>query len=112
MLHLLLSIFLFSFNNIFWKKNLEKVNIIFLVSYRAFFTSIIAFALANHFNSFNLLTLSQLVKVTIGSIFGVIGLLCMLTVIKKASLHWLGVYNLIGIIFSSSYLDMQIKITV
>lgn len=104
MLYLLLSIFLFSFNNILWKKNLEKVNIIFLVSYRAFFTSIIAFALANHFNSFNLLTLSQLVKVTIGSIFGVIGLLCMLTVIKKASLHWLGVYNLIGIIFSSSYL--------
>ena len=104
MIYLLLSIFLFSFNNIFWKKNLEKVNIIFLVSYRAFFTSIIAFALANHFNSFNLLTSSQLVKVTIGSIFGVIGLLCMLTVIKKASLHWLGVYNLIGIIFSSSYL--------
>ena len=104
MLYLLLSIFLFSFNNILWKKNLEKVNIIFLVSYRAFFTSIIAFVLANYFNSFNLLTLSQLVKVTIGSIFGVIGLLCMLTVIKKASLHWLGVYNLIGIIFSSSYL--------
>ncbi|RTL13601.1 MAG: hypothetical protein EKK56_04765 [Flavobacteriaceae bacterium] len=104
MLYILLSIFLFSFNNILWKKNLEKVNILFLVSYRAFFTSIIAFVLANHFNSFNFLTLSQLVKVTIGSIFGVIGLLCMLTVIKKASLHWLGVYNLIGIIFSSSYL--------
>lgn len=104
MLYILLSIFLFSFNNILWKKNLEKVNIIFLVSYRAFFTSIIAFVLANYFNSFNLFTLSQFVKVTIGSIFGVIGLLCMLTVIKKASLHWLGVYNLIGVIFSSSYL--------
>jgi drug/metabolite transporter (DMT)-like permease len=104
MLYILLSIFLFSFNNILWKKNLEKVNIIFLVSYRAFFTSIIAFALANYFNSFNALTVSQLVKVTMGSIFGVIGLLCMLTVIKRASLHWLGVYNLIGIVFSSSYL--------
>ncbi len=104
MLYILLSIFLFSFNNILWKKNLEKVNILFLVSYRALFTSLIAFALANYFNNFNALTFFQLVKVTIGSVFGVIGLLCMLTVVKKASLHWLGVYNLIGVIFSSCYL--------
>jgi hypothetical protein len=104
MLYILLSIFLFSFNNILWKKNLEKVNILFLVSYRALFTSLIAFALANYFNNFNALTFFKLAKVTIGSVFGVIGLLCMLTVIKKASLHWLGVYNLIGVIFSSCYL--------
>ena len=104
MLYILLSIFLFSFNNILWKKNLEKVNILFLVSYRALFSTVIAFALAFYFNNFNAITLSQLGKVTIGSIFGVIGLFCMLIVVKKASLHWLGVYNLIGIVFSSSYL--------
>lgn len=104
MLYILLSIFLFSFNNILWKKNLEKVNILFLVSYRALFTTVIAFALAFYFNNFNAITLSQLFKVTIGSIFGVIGLFCMLIVVKNSSLHWLGVYNLIGIVFSSSYL--------
>jgi len=43
-------------------------------------------------------------RIILGSLFGVIGLFSMLSVIKKASLQWLGIYNLIGIAFTIPYL--------
>jgi drug/metabolite transporter (DMT)-like permease len=87
-----------------WKKNLENLSIFYLVSFRALFTFLISFIFAYYFDSFSSITYLQVLKVTTGSVFGVIGLLCMLSVIKKASLQWLGVYNLIGILFTTGYL--------
>ena len=110
MIFLILSILLFSFNNILWKKNLENLSIFYLVSYRALFTASISFITAYYFNCYNSITYIQLLKVTLGSIFGVLGLLCMLSVIKKASLQWLGVYNLLGILFTTGYLILFEKI--
>lgn len=104
MIFLLLSILLFSFNNMLWKKNLENLSIFYLVSFRALFTFLISFIFAYYFDSFSSITYLQVLKVTTGSVFGVIGLLCMLSVIKKASLQWLGVYNLIVILFTTGYL--------
>jgi drug/metabolite transporter (DMT)-like permease len=104
MIYIIFSILLFSTNNILWKKNLENLPVTFLVGYRAFFTSIVALFLVYYLYSFNLYTPYLLLKITTGSIFGVVGLLCMLHVIKKASLQWLGIYNLSGIVFTFLYL--------
>jgi drug/metabolite transporter (DMT)-like permease len=104
MIFLLLSILFFGFNNVLWKKNLEQVDFLFLVSYRALFTSILSIIIALSVTSFDTVTISILFRVTLGSIFGVIGLLCMLSVIQKASLHWLGIYNLMGIGVTTCYL--------
>ena len=104
MIFLVVSIVLFAFNNVLWKLNLQNTNITFLVSYRALFTSVFSFSLAFYFHDFNAITIGVLGRVTLGSLFGVIGLLCMLTVLQKASLHWLGIYNLMGIVFTTLYL--------
>lgn len=104
MIFLLLSILFFGLNNVLWKKNLEQVDFLFLVSYRALFTSILSIIIALSVTNFDAITFSILYRVTLGSIFGVVGLLCMLTVIQKASLHWLGIYNLMGIGVTTFYL--------
>lgn len=110
MAYILLSIVLFSFNNILWKKNLQHTTILFLVSYRSSITALLSLGIAFYLESFKSITPIQLLHISIGSIFGVIGLLSMLSVIKKASLHWLGVYNLLGILFTTLYLLVIEKI--
>lgn len=104
MIFILLSILFFSFNNVLWKKNLEDTSISFLISYRAFFTSIISLILFLTNSDFNNIINSSIIKITVGSIFGAIGLYCMLFIIKKSSLRWIGIYNLFGVIFTGIYL--------
>ena len=74
MAFILLSIVLFSFNNILWKKNLQHTTILFLVSYRASITALLSLAIAFYFEYFKNITTIQLLHVSIGSIFGVVGL--------------------------------------
>ena len=104
MLFIILSILLFSFNNVLWKKNLETTNVIFLVSYRALFTSLISICILFFYIKNVTLDYDSFLKITAGSVLGVIGLFAMLIVVKKASLQWLGIYNLLGIIVTSVYL--------
>jgi drug/metabolite transporter (DMT)-like permease len=104
MMYLLISIVLFALNNVLWKKNLQQCSVPFLVSYRALFTSLGSFALLIYIYGFNIYQNQPLGKITLGSIFGVIGLFLMLIVIKKAPLQWLGIYNLAGIVFTAVYL--------
>jgi hypothetical protein len=106
MLFIILSILLFSYNNVLWKKNLHAASIPFLVSYRALLTSIISLVMLFAFFKIDNITIIEFIKITVGSLFGVIGLFSMLFVIKKASLQWLGVYSLIGIIFTIAYLGL------
>jgi hypothetical protein len=106
MLFIILSVLLFSYNNVLWKKNLHTASIPFLVSYRALLTSIISLVLLFAFFKIDTITITEFIKITAGSLFGVIGLFSMLLVIKKASLQWLGVYSLIGIIFTIAYLGL------
>ena len=112
MIYILLSILLFSFNNILWKNNLKEINISFLIAYRAIFTFLFSFTLCVYNEGFQAYYDVNLLKISIGSICGAIGLFSMLTIIKKAPLQWLGIYNLIGIIFTTFYLwifeDIQI----
>lgn len=103
MIYILLSILLISFNNVLWKRNLENTTISFLVAYRALFTSLVSFGLLLYFYGLTVFNDVPIFKITLGSIFGVIGLFNMLTVVKKASLQWLGIYSLLGIVFTSTY---------
>ncbi len=104
MMYLLISIVLFALNNVLWKKNLQQCSVPFLVSYRALFTSLGSFALLIYIYGFNIYQNQPLGKITLGSLFGVLGLFLMLIVIKKAPLQWLGIYNLLGIIITAFYL--------
>ena len=94
------------------KKNLRYSNVPFLVTYRAFFTSSISFFIILLFYSIQQLTVLNILKITAGSLFGVIGLFSMLNVIKKESLQWVGIYNLMGIVFTSLYLWLFEKINI
>jgi drug/metabolite transporter (DMT)-like permease len=100
----MLSVLLFSYNNVLWKKNLKATSIPFLVSYRAFFTSTISIGFLLIFFTIAHISIADFIKITTGSLFGVLGLFSMLAVIKKASLQWLGIYNLLGVVFTILYL--------
>lgn len=104
MIFIMLSVLLFSYNNVLWKKNLKATSIPFLVAYRAFFTSTISIGILLFFFTIENVSISDFIKITTGSLFGVLGLFSMLTVIKKASLQWLGIYNLLGVVFTILYL--------
>jgi drug/metabolite transporter (DMT)-like permease len=104
MVFIMLSVLLFSYNNVLWKKNLKAISIPFLVAYRAFFTSTISIVFLVFFFTTAYISISDFIKITTGSLFGVLGLFSMLAVIKKASLQWLGIYNLLGVVFTIFYL--------
>ena len=104
MIFIMLSVLLFSYNNVLWKKNLKATSITFLVAYRAFFTSTISIGFLLFFFTIEHISVSDFIKITTGSLFGVLGLFSMLAVIKKASLQWLGIYNLLGVVFTVLYL--------
>jgi len=110
MIYSILGVLLFSFNNVLWKKNLRTSNVFFLVTYRAFFTSSFAFLIILLFYKIQHFNNSDILKITLGSSLGVLGLFCMLHVLKKESIQWIGVYNLIGIVFTSLYLWIFEKI--
>ena len=104
MIFIMLSVLLFSYNNVLWKKNIKATSISFLVAYRAFFTSTISIGFLLLFFTIEHISISDFIKITTGSLFGVLGLFSMLAVIKKSSLQWLGIYNLLGVVFTILYL--------
>lgn len=105
MIYIILSVLLFSFNNVLWKKNLEQLSVPFLIAYRALFTTLFSIGAFFYVGiEWQLFVGYSFFRVTLGSVFGVIGLYCMLSVIKKSSLQWLGIYNLVGILFTGFYL--------
>lgn len=104
MLYIILSIILFSLNNVLWKQNLKRIPIPLLVFYRAILTSIISIGVL--LTTVDLNDISNLIflRSTIGSLFGALGLFSMLIVIKQASLQWFGIYSIAGIVCSTIYL--------
>jgi drug/metabolite transporter (DMT)-like permease len=114
MILLLLSIVLYSVNNVLWKRNLEGISVSFLMAYRSFFTSLIAagilfFHYRQYLSSIDFITFS---KISSGSLLGVLGLFSMLKVLQNNSLKWLGIYNLIGVFVTSTYLFLFEEIDV
>ncbi len=103
MIYLIIAIILFSFNNVLWKKNLATISVGLLMTYRSFFTSILAVSFLFYFHDVTEFSFTQISKTFTAAILGVIGLFTMLTVYKKASLQWAAIYNLLGISFTVLY---------
>lgn len=112
MILLILSIILFSLNNILWKRNLLKIETYNLIILRALFTSSISFFIVIIFYKNQIFNYAFRPTIILGSLFGFLGLTCMLYIIKKVNLKWLGFYNLLGIAFSAFYLYFFEKVEV
>lgn len=104
MIYIFLSIIFFGINNVLWKKNLQQCSVPFLVGYRALFTSVGSTVVLLYIYGIDIYINQPLFRITLGSVLGVLGLFCMLIVIKEVPLQWLGIYNLVGIIFTAFYL--------
>ena len=101
--YLFFSILLYALNNVLWKRSLENGSISFLMAYRAVFTSLIT-AVCIVVLDIEWISNAELWRISTGSFIGVIGLICMLLVMKRASLQWVGIYNLLGVFFATVYL--------
>ena len=104
MIYLILAMLLFSFNNVLWKKNLLNISVSLLMTYRSFFTSILAISFLFYFHDLTEFSFIQISRTFTAAILGLVGLFSMLTLYKKASLQWAAIYNLLGIIFTTLYL--------
>ena len=104
MIYLILAMLLFSFNNVLWKKNLLNISVSLLMTYRSFFTSILAISFLFYFHDLTEFSFIQISRTSTTAILGLVGLFSMLTLYKKASLQWAAIYNLLGIIFTTLYL--------
>lgn len=104
MTYLIIAIILFSFNNVLWKKNLLNISVSLLMTYRSFFTSILAISFLFYFHDLTEFSFIQISRTLTTAILGLVGLFSMLTLYKKASLQWAAIYNLLGIIFTTLYL--------
>ena len=106
MIFLILSIFLYSINNYFWKKILSDSNIWFVIALRSSFTIILgliwSYFIAPEF--LNTITWQQLKFVLIASILGALGLICMVSALKNGSLIQYGIFNLLTIFITVTYL--------
>ncbi len=106
MIFLILSIFLYSINNYFWKKILSDSNIWFVIALRSSFTIILgliwSYFIAPEF--LNTITWQQLKFVLIASILGALGLICMVSALKNGSLIQYGIFNLLTILITVTYL--------
>ena len=106
MIFLILSILLYSINNYFWKKILSDTNIWFVIALRSLFTIILGLLLSCFIYSELLNTISwhQLKSILIASLLGALGLICMVSALKNGSLRQLGVFNLLTVFITVTYL--------
>lgn len=106
MIFLILSILLYSINNYFWKKILSDSNIWFVIALRSSFTIILGLIWSYFIDPelLNTITWQQLKFVLIASILGALGLICMVSALKNGSLIQYGIFNLLTIFITVTYL--------
>ncbi len=106
MIYLIISIVFYSLNNLLWKKVLQQANSWLVMSLRALLTSIIGVGVLI-FSSPEILyeiDFNTVCRVTIASLLGAFGLICMLSALQKGTLRQLGIFNLMTIAFTVFYL--------
>lgn len=99
------SVFLYAFNNVLWKQFVKNEHPLHLISRRAVFTVLIALA-AVWYSGVDMLAYLRNPKtlyVLAGSLFGVAGLILMVTFLKTGSLVRMGYYSLIGTFVAAAY---------
>ena len=105
MYFLLASVFLYAFNNVLWKYFVKNEQPLHLISRRAVFTVLIALA-AVWFTGVDIGAYLHNPKawyVLAGSLFGVAGLILMVTFLKTGSLVRMGFYSLLGTFVAAAY---------
>ena len=106
MIYLILSNFFYALNNLLWKRALSKFNLWHIISSRSLLTSIVGFIVIITFYSdvINTIDLSLFLNIFIASVFGSLGLICMIHALKKGSLSQLALFNLIIVFLIGSFL--------
>jgi len=104
--YILASIFFYALNNLLWKKILFESNMWLIMSLRAFMTCSIGLLIIFFFyrDVFNELSINTILKVSLASIVGALGLVFMTSALKLGSLRQLGLFNLAGVFFTVTYL--------
>ncbi|MDO9257891.1 MAG: DMT family transporter [Bacteroidales bacterium] len=108
MYYLFASVILYSFNNVLWKFFVKNEHPLHLISRRAVFTVLIAFA-AVWYTGVDVgayLHNPKALYVFAGSILGVAGLVLMVTFLKTGSLVRMGYYSLVGTFLAAAYTYM------
>jgi drug/metabolite transporter (DMT)-like permease len=99
------SVFLYAFNNVLWKYFVKNEHPLHLISRRAVFTVAIAFAVV-YYQKVDIgayLSNPKALYVLAGSLFGVAGLILMVTFLKTGSLVRMGYYSLLGAFVAAAY---------
>ena len=105
MYFLYISVFLYSLNNVLWKYFVKNEHPLHLISRRAVFTVAISLAVT-WFMQVDIAGYVHNPKawnVLAGSVFGVAGLILMVTFLKTGSLVRMGFYSLIGTFVAAAY---------
>jgi len=99
------SVFLYAFNNVLWKHFVRDEHPLKLISRRAIFTVLIAFAAVWYMcvDIGAYLHNPKALYVLAGSLFGVAGLILMVTFLKTGSLVRMGYYSLLGTFIAAAY---------
>jgi drug/metabolite transporter (DMT)-like permease len=102
---LIISGIFYAVNNLLWKKLVDLLSPMAIMLIRACMTSAMAFILLNSLFSEHSADLSMHWKALLWpSISGALGLSFMITGLKKGNLTQLGIYNLLGVLFTATYL--------
>ena len=106
MVYLILSNFFYALNNLLWKRALSKFNLWHIISSRSLLTSIVGFIVIITFYSdvINTIDFPLFLNIFIASVFGSLGLICMIHALKKGSLSQLALFNLIIVFLIGSFL--------
>lgn len=99
------SVFLYAFNNVLWKQFVKDEHPLHLINRRALFTVAISFGAMwyLHVDIPAYLHNPKAWYVLAGSLFGVAGLILMVTFLKTGSLVRMGYYSLLGAFVAAAY---------
>jgi drug/metabolite transporter (DMT)-like permease len=93
-------------NNLLWKKVLQQANSWLIMTFRALLTTLIGIVVIEFYAPQIVFQISidSVYSVTIASVLGAFGLICMLSALKQGTLRQLGIFNLLIPAFTVSYL--------
>ncbi len=106
MLYLIFSVFLYSLNNLLWKKYLKKFDPWHAMFLRAIMTSLIGISILLIFENgiFQRISLQMAYRSSLASLLGGAGLLFMLKSLQYGTLKQMGVFNMLGVFLSALFL--------
>lgn len=114
MIWLILSFFIYAFNNVVWKWTVKDEHPIYLISRRAVFTFLftLIFLLLTQEQAFEFIYHPDFYLILISSLFGTSGLILMINFLKQGSLTRLSYYIFLGLGINGVYTYILEKIPI